>query len=247
MRVRQAVILAAGRGTRMGELTVDVPKPMIPVGSRPVLEWIINGLQAAGVRRFLIVVGYRKEVIEDHFMDGSNFGTEIRYIEQVVQDGTGKVVSLAEPFCGTDPFILSYGDILVDFSFYRQLVELAEEEEMLISVKASQDVSKGGAVFLDSNKWVIDLQEKQNQAISGTHWYNAGMYTFRSSIFQYVARLQKSPRGEYELTDAIRELAQATKRARAVEVSGDWADVRDPEVLSELNQRALAREAGRGH
>ena len=245
MRVRQAVILAAGRGTRMGELTMGVPKPMIAVGSRPVLEWIINGLQAAGVRRFLIVVGYRKEVIEDHFMDGSNFGTEIRYVEQVVQDGTGKVVSLAEPFCGADPFILSYGDILVDFSFYRQLVELAHDDEMLISVKASQDVSKGGAVFLDSNLRVIDLQEKPNQPVTGPNWYNAGIYTFRPSIFQYVARLQKSPRGEYELTDAVRELAQATKRARAIEISGDWADVRDPQVLSELNQRALAKEAGR--
>ena len=245
MRVRQAVILAAGRGTRMGELTMDVPKPMIAVGSRPVLEWIINGLQAAGVRRFLIVVGYRKEVIEDHFMDGSNFGTEIRYVEQVVQDGTGKVVSLAEPFSGADPFILSYGDILVDFSFYRQLVELAHDDEMLISVKASQDVSKGGAVFLDSNLRVIDLQEKPNQPVTGPNWYNAGIYTFRPSIFQYVARLQKSPRGEYELTDAVRELAQATKRARAIEISGDWADVRDPQVLSELNQRALAKEAGR--
>ena len=245
MRVRQAVILAAGRGTRMGELTMDVPKPMIAVGSRPVLEWIINGLQAAGVRRFLIVVGYRKEVIEDHFMDGSNFGTEIRYVEQVVQDGTGKVVSLAEPFSGADPFILSYGDILVDFSFYRQLVELADDDEMLISVKASQDVSKGGAVFLDSNLRVIDLQEKPNQPVTGPNWYNAGIYTFRPSIFQYVARLQKSPRGEYELTDAVRELAQATKTARAIEISGDWADVRDPQVLSELNQRALAKEAGR--
>jgi dTDP-glucose pyrophosphorylase len=229
----------------MGELTVDVPKPMIAVGSRPVLEWIINGLQAAGVRRFLIVVGYRKEVIEDHFMDGSNFGTEIRYVEQVVQDGTGKVVSLAEPFCGADPFILSYGDILVDFSFYRQLVELADDDEILISVKASQEVSKGGAVFLDSNLRVIDLQEKPNQPVKGPNWYNAGIYTFRPSIFQYVARLQKSPRGEYELTDAVRELAQATKRARAIEISGDWADVRDPQVLSELNQRALAKEAGR--
>jgi UDP-N-acetylglucosamine diphosphorylase / glucose-1-phosphate thymidylyltransferase / UDP-N-acetylgalactosamine diphosphorylase / glucosamine-1-phosphate N-acetyltransferase / galactosamine-1-phosphate N-acetyltransferase len=245
MRVRQAVILAAGRGKRMGDLTVDIPKPMIAVGGRPVLEWIVNGLQAAGVRRFLIVVGYRKEVIEDHFMDGSNFGTEIRYVEQVVQDGTGKVVSLAQPFCGADPFILSYGDILVDFAFYRQLVELAEDDEMLISVKASQDVSKGGTVFLDSNQRVLDLQEKQSQPLSGKHWYNAGIYAFRSSIFPYVARLQKSSRGEYELTDAVRELAQATKRARAVEISGDWADVRDPDVLSELNQRALAREAGR--
>jgi len=68
-----------------------------------------------------------------------------------------------------------------------------------------------------------------------TPWYNAGIYSFRSSIFPYIARLEKSPRGEYELTDAIRALALAGKKIRAVEIAGRWADVRDPEVLAELH------------
>jgi len=66
-------------------------------------------------------------------------------------------------------------------------------------------------------------------------WYNAGVYTFRPVIFDFTARLQKSPRGEYELTDAVREFAQSDYKVRAIELAGEWADVRDPEVLAQLN------------
>jgi dTDP-glucose pyrophosphorylase len=67
-------------------------------------------------------------------------------------------------------------------------------------------------------------------------WYNAGVYSFRPSIFEFTAKLQLSPRGEYELTDAIRDLGQSGRVVKVIELTGDWADVRDPEVLAELNQ-----------
>jgi UDP-N-acetylglucosamine diphosphorylase / glucose-1-phosphate thymidylyltransferase / UDP-N-acetylgalactosamine diphosphorylase / glucosamine-1-phosphate N-acetyltransferase / galactosamine-1-phosphate N-acetyltransferase len=69
-------------------------------------------------------------------------------------------------------------------------------------------------------------------------WYNAGIYTFRPSIFDYTAKLELSPRGEYELTDAIRDVVNDGKKMLAVELKGDWADVRDPEVLANLNGEA---------
>ena len=112
--VTKAVILAAGRGSRMRELTREIPKPMVEVCGKPILRYIVDGLRDAGIRKILVVVGYRKEVVQDHFQDGSAFGIEVTYAEQVSQDGTGKVVELAKAFCGSDPFILSYGDILVD-------------------------------------------------------------------------------------------------------------------------------------
>src|SRR6202051_792460 len=116
--VTKAVILAAGRGTRMRELTLTMPKPMVEVGGKSVLSYIIEGLRDAGVKRILIVVGYRKEVVMNHYGNGSAFGVEIIYQEQIRQDRTGKVVELAQAYCGTDPFILSYGDILVNPSTY---------------------------------------------------------------------------------------------------------------------------------
>ena len=90
-RVTKAVILAAGKGTRMGELTREIPKPMLEVKGKPVLQRIVEGLRdAAKITEIFIVTGWRGEVIRDHFGDGSRFGVKVAYGEQVVQDGTGK-------------------------------------------------------------------------------------------------------------------------------------------------------------
>ncbi len=234
-RVTKAVILAAGRGKRMRELTNSVPKPMVEVGGKPILEHIAEGLRAAGIRKLLIIIGYRKEVIVDHFGDGSAYGIEISYQEQIAQDGTGKVVGLSRAFCESDPFILSYGDILVDPASYIPLTQPGNAEIML-TVRYTEDPSKGGAVYVNDRFEVVDLREKQPTEEVRTNWYNAGVYCFKSSIYPYIDRLQKSQRGEYELTDAIRAMAHAGELVRAVEIKGFWADVRDPEVLSALNK-----------
>ena len=146
--VTKAVILAAGRGTRMRELTLTIPKPMVEVCGKPVLSYIVEGLRDAGIRKILIVIGYRKEVVVDHFGNGSAIGVEIIYAEQTRQDGTGKVVELAKEFCGDDPFILSYGDILVDPSSYLPLTELGDTD-LILTVRHMEDPSKGGAVYLN--------------------------------------------------------------------------------------------------
>jgi UDP-N-acetylglucosamine diphosphorylase / glucose-1-phosphate thymidylyltransferase / UDP-N-acetylgalactosamine diphosphorylase / glucosamine-1-phosphate N-acetyltransferase / galactosamine-1-phosphate N-acetyltransferase len=238
--VTKAVILAAGRGTRMRELTQELPKPMVEVCGKPILRYIVEGLRDAGIGKILAVVGYRKEAVQDYFQDGTALGIQITYTEQVAQDGTGKAVELAKAFCGSDPFILSYGDILVDPSCYIPLTQPGDAELML-TVRYTDDVSKGGAVYVNNAFEVVDLWEKQPPGQANTCWYNAGIYTFKSTIFSYLARLQKSPRGEYELTDAIRAIAQDGKRAKAVEIKGYWADVRDPETLAEVNEKWRAR------
>ena len=237
--IRKAVILAAGRGTRMRDLTNELPKPMIEVRGKPILQHIIEGLRAAGVEKFLIIVGYRAEVVRQAFRDGAHLGVAISYATQVVQDGTGRVVELAREFAGADPFVLSYGDILVEPSNYSRLTILPDEAEAIVSVRHNEDVSKGGAVFV--NEWfeLIDLREKPQPGEPTSPWYNAGIYAFRSSIFAFIARLERSPRGEFELTDAIRDLARSGKKVQAIELIGDWADVRDPEILAALNQSPI--------
>ena len=97
-KIDKAVLLAAGRGTRMRDLTAELPKPMIKVRNKPVLLHIIEGLQAAGIKDFLIVIGYRGDVVKEYFGDGTCFGLRIKYATQVVQDGTGRVVDHAREF-----------------------------------------------------------------------------------------------------------------------------------------------------
>jgi dTDP-glucose pyrophosphorylase len=218
----------------MRELTEELPKPMIPVRGKPILLHIIEGLRSAGVERVQIIVGYKAEVVRDFFGNGSAFGVAVEYATQVVQDGTGRVVELSREFVGDKPFVLSYGDILVAPANYSKLTTL-EDSEALISVKRNEaEMAKGGCVVVDDQMCLTDLIEKP-EGKPPSPWYNAGVYSFRPSIFEFTARLQRSPRGEFELTDAIRGLGQASGRVRAVELSGDWADVRDPEVLAQLN------------
>jgi len=235
-KIDKAVVLAAGRGTRMRELTAELPKPMIEVRGKPVLQHIIEGLRDARIDQLLLIIGYRADAVRDFFGDGSRYNVAIQYTTQTVQDGTGRVVDLGHDFVGNRPFVLAYGDILVDSANYKRVVDLPDDVEAFLTVTRGEDVTKGGAVFLNEEMDLVDLCEKPKPGEPTSPWYNAGLYAFRPSIFDFIAKLKPSPRGEYELTDAIRDLAQSGKKVKALELTGKWADVRDPEILAKLNQ-----------
>ena len=177
--VTKAVLLAAGKGTRMRELTNELPKPMIAVRGKPILQHIVEGLRGAGVTHFLIVVGWRAEVVREFLRDGAKFGVSVEYTTQVVQDGTGRVVELARDFAGSEAFVLSYGDILIDLANYLRLTA-SGDAEALISVKYNPgEIAKGGAVFVNEKFEMTDLLEKPQPGEPTSPWYNAGIYAFR--------------------------------------------------------------------
>jgi dTDP-glucose pyrophosphorylase len=249
----KAVVLAAGKGTRMRELTNEQPKPMLKVQGRPILQHIFEGLIAAGIREIFVVTGFRAEVIEDYFGDGSKFGARIAYGRQAVQDGTGRAALPAKEFLGRDTFLLTYGDILVKPETYQQMRERFDEGDFsgVVTVTGSQDVTKGGLNFFDGAFCLARLVEKPSAAqveelrregllIDGqTVWYNAGVYIFRPVLFEFIAKLQKSPRGEYELTDALNAMVASGHRIAGMAIAGRWVDVRDPEVLAALEREEL--------
>lgn len=248
----KAVILAAGKGTRMRELTGDLPKPMLKVWDKPILEHILTGLASAGIKDVFIVTGYRADVVEDYFGTGAKWGLRIAYGRQVVQDGTGKAPELARDFIGSDDFLLTYGDILVKPHTYQQMIARFGEGDFsgLITVTPGEDVTKGGIVLFDKQFQLDRLVEKPSPAQLDALrqeglltpgqpvWYNAGVYIFKALVYEYTARLQKSPRGEYELTDAIIAMRRDKHRLAGLEIPGRWVDVRDPEVLSALEKSA---------
>lgn len=229
----KSVILAAGKGTRMKHLTADVPKPMLPVKGKPVLERILDGLVGAGIREFCIITGYRAETIENHFGDGSSRGVRITYARQVTQDGTGKAPELAKAFVGNDSFLLTYGDILVAPENYKGMVTTFHREKPsgLVTVLEGPDVSKGAAVVFDKEFHLQSIIEKPAPGTTTSRWYNAGIYIFAPVVYDFTAKLQKSPRGEYELPDAILSMVRAGHKIKGFELNGYWIDVRDPEEL----------------
>ena len=232
----------------MGDLTDEVPKPMLPVEGRPILEHIITGLRESGITDFCLITGWKAEVIESHFGDGADLGVRISYVRQVVQDGTGKAPELAREFVGGDSFLLTYGDILVKPETYAQMIERWGDGEFagLVTVTGSEDVTKGGLFFFDAAFSLKHLVEKPSadQLAEMSEdgwlkegepaWYNAGIYIFQQALFTHTARLEKSPRGEYELTDALTAMLAVGDTLAGLAIEGRWVDVRDPEVLSGL-------------
>ena len=249
----KAVILAAGKGTRMKELTNEVPKPMLKVHGKPILEHIISGVMAAGIREFCVITGWRAEVVEEYFGDGARLGAKICYTRQVVQDGTGKAPELAKEFVGPENFLLTYGDILVKPETYGQMLARFREGDFagLLTVTHGEDVSKGGLNFFDEHFCLKRLIEKPGPAQldqlraegwirpGQPVWYNAGIYIFCPLLFEFTGRLRKSPRGEYELTDAISDMLAAGHRIAGLEIKDRWVDVRDPGVLAALEKERL--------
>jgi dTDP-glucose pyrophosphorylase len=248
----KAVILAAGKGTRMRELTNELPKPMLRVHGKPILEHILTGIARAGISEIAIITGWRGDVIRDYFGPGEKWSVKIEYLHQEVQDGTGKAPELAKDFIGREAMLLTYGDILVAPETYDLMRRRFAEAPFsgLLTVTGSEDITKGGLCIFDEQFCLQHLVEKPSPAQieslhasgrlkpGGPFWYNAGIYVFNPVVFEFTARLQKSPRGEYELTDAISAMLGAGHRLAGLEIQGRWVDVRDPEVLARLEQQA---------
>jgi UDP-N-acetylglucosamine diphosphorylase / glucose-1-phosphate thymidylyltransferase / UDP-N-acetylgalactosamine diphosphorylase / glucosamine-1-phosphate N-acetyltransferase / galactosamine-1-phosphate N-acetyltransferase len=233
----------------MRELTNELPKPMLPgKQGKPILEEILEGVLSAGVRDIFIVTGFRAEVIEQHFKDGSKWGARISYGRQTIQNGTGKAPEVAVGFVADSPFLLTYGDILVPPATYGRMIERfrAGAFSGVVTVTRGQDVTKGGLDFFDEQFCLKRVVEKPSPAQleqlqtegwlkpGEPVWYNAGIYIFKPAVYEFTSKLQKSPRGEYELTDAISGMVEAGHKLAGLEIEGRWIDVRDPEVLQNL-------------
>lgn len=234
-RITQAVVLAAGRGTRMGDMTREIPKPMLPVGGRPLLEYIVERLAAAGIQRFLIVVGYQREVIENHF---SRWPLSIEFCLQQPANGTGSAVLLAQRFAENQPFLLTWGDILCDTTEYDRCFGIFAQNpaaDAVVAVKAVDDPWQGAAVYENQGR-IQRIIEKPAKGTSTTHWNSAGFYVLRPVIFEYLARLQPSLRGEYEFTSAIEAMLDDGLDLRISPVEGSWRDVGRPEDLAAVNR-----------
>ena len=227
----KAIVLAAGRGTRMGGLTEELPKPMLPLAGKPMIEHILDRLRAAGVTEVLIVTGYRAETIEDHFRE---YPLAITYVRQQSVNGTGTAALLGRDFAGSDPVLLTFGDIICEPEDYEGIsgrLRSSVQAGAALGVKRVDDPWQGAAVY-EEDGIVSRIIEKPPKGTSATNWNSAGLYAFRPGIFDLLAALEPSPRGEYELTSAIAAMIATASPVLLYEIRGDWRDVGRPEDLA---------------
>lgn len=226
-----AVVLAAGRGTRMQPLSGDLPKPLLPLHGRPLVAHVLDSLREAGFLKFLLVVGYRAELFYARFASDS----AVHYALQDPVDGTGSAALLARKFAQNVPFLLIFGDILADPADLRGLWArlLADPAaEAVLAVKHVDDPYQGAAVYVNEGR-VTRIVEKPPRGESTTNWNSAGIFAFRPSIFAELERLPLSMRGEYEITEAIVQLLRRGARVLAHPLEGEWRDVGRPEDFDE--------------
>jgi dTDP-glucose pyrophosphorylase len=238
--ITKAVVLAAGRGTRMKSLTDDCPKPMIPLSGRPLLAHLIERMEDAGIREILLITGYKAHVIEDYFREHSPAQAVLSYRLQEPQNGTGQAALLGREFVGSQPFLLTFGDILVDAGVYREMFRSFAGAEAVLAVNPVDDPYQGAAVYVAGGR-VTQLIEKPPKGTSTTPWNNAGIYCLGPRVFDELDRVELSPRGEYELTDAIRQMLAAGVEFRYHEIQGFWRDVGRPEDLPQAEDYLRGR------
>ncbi len=229
--VTRAVILAAGRGTRLGELTAATPKPLLMVGGRPILVRILDGLIRAGIEDVAIVTGYLGDRIEAEIGNGAASGLSVTYLRQEQFDGTARAIALARDHLGDDRFVFSWGDILVRPDNYRAVVRRSRLADAAIAVNEVGDPWAGAAVYVDDALRVVRIVEKPAPGTSTTRWNNAGFGVLGPEIWPLIDALTPSGRGEYELPEAISALIDSGATVAACPVEGPWFDIGTPAQL----------------
>lgn len=229
--ITKAVLLAAGRGSRLGALTENQPKPLLSVAGRPIIVHILDGLRRAGIEEITVITGYLGDVLERELGNGEASGLNLRYVRQENLNGTARALALARDWLGDEQFFAGWGDILVRPENYRRVIRAARLADAAIAVNEVDDPWAGAAVYVDEAKIVQRIVEKPARGTSTTRWNNAGLSVVGMSIWAEIDRLQPSKRGEYELPRAVAALVAGGARVVAVPVEGEWFDVGTAEDL----------------
>lgn len=210
----RAVVMAGGYGSRLRPLTEDLPKPMLPVGGRPLLEVLLEQLRDAGIRHVNITTHYRPEKITEYFGDGKGFGVELSYVKEKHPLGTGGALGLIP--IPVEPLLVINGDVLTDVNIRSMLAFHRENEAELTMAVRQYDVEVPYGVVETEGARVNRLQEKPVLKF----FVNAGIYLMEPSIFQYI------PAGEsFNMTDLIQWLLDADRTVISFPVREYWLDI----------------------
>lgn len=210
----RAVIMAGGNGTRLRPLTYKIPKPMLPVGNRPLLEVIIDRLRRAGVRDVVITTRYKASMILDHFDDGSRFGVDVSYIWEMEPGGTAGSLALLEP--SDQRVLVTNGDVLTRID-YRAVLDFHRENhaDMTVTVRQHEVTVPYGVVSTDGVN-ICGIAEKPVIR----HFINAGVYLLEPEVCRHVPRDRT-----FHMTDLIETVIGQGGTVVGFPVRENWIDI----------------------
>ena len=219
----RAVIMAGGFGTRLRPLTDDLPKPMLPIGDRPLLQHTVERLRDAGITKVSVTTHYKGHKIADYFGNGEQFGVRLDYVVEDQPLGTAGSLSMLR--AGDEPVLVINGDIITDID-YRAMLSYHQEHgaEMTVGVRTF-DVKVPYGVLTCQNERVRSVQEKPDMRFL----VNAGIYLIEPTTNRYI------PEGKrFEMTDLIQALLDDGKLVVSFPLHEYWADIGLPEVYEQL-------------
>lgn len=220
----QAIILAGGKGTRLKPYTITLPKPLVPVGERPVLEIIIDQLKMQGFNKITLAVGHLSELIQAYFGDGKKFGVQIKYSKEEKPLGTAGPIKLIKNL--DDNFLVMNSDDLTDFD-YREFLDLHIKSEAVITIASyKKQVKVDLGVLVAENDLLTDYIEKPVYDFS----VSMGIYAFKKEALNFI------PEDEYfDFPTLIKRLISEGKKVKCIPHSGYWLDIGRPEDYEKAN------------
>jgi glucose-1-phosphate thymidylyltransferase len=233
----KAIILAAGQGTRLRPVTLTMPKPLVPVANKRLIEYAIDTIKGAGIQEIGIVVNSMESPIVKFFGDGQRLGVKLEYIVQEEQRGLAHAANLCKAFVAGEPFAMFLGDNI----FQDKMADLIRnfpntKADASIVLTEVADPSRFGIAVVNEGK-INRVIEKPKEPPSNLAI--VGVYLFRSSIFDAIDKIPPSARGEYEITDAIQQLIDEQKVIEPYRLEGWYIDAGKPEPIILANQLVL--------
>lgn len=245
LMIRKGIVLAAGKGTRLAPLTLAIPKEMIRIGAKPVVEHAIEVLRAGGVKDLLVIVGRRKEAIIDYLGSGERLAVDISYKIQEEPLGTANAVSLGKSFTGDEDFAVMYGDnYLKPPEVMKDVLEFHTEKvaDATLVLHRTKDPTRFGVVKVDTKNVVLGMLEKptleeaEPYKVGDAYLNIAGLLVLKPTIFDFIKRTEPGREGELWLTDSVELMRRNGKRILGFMFEGTRYDVGTFESLMEADR-----------
>ncbi|TET60751.1 MAG: NDP-sugar synthase [Promethearchaeota archaeon] len=232
----RGIIISGGWGTRLRPLTCTIPKSLIPIVNKPVIERQILLLKSAGIKDIILAVSVMSDVLRNYFGDGDKLGINIQYTDEKTPRGTAGAIKLAEDFLKEENFFMLNGDVILNFDF-KELIQAHARYEGLgvIASKVVPDPSRYGVIIAEekSNKILKFLEKSEYTPPDGKHipiHINAGVYILEPDIFQYI-----KPNKKVSIEHDVFPILVREEKLYHYSIPGIWKDIGKPEELLEGN------------
>lgn len=236
MLVRQGLIPAAGSGTRLGPFTNAIPKELLPVGEKAVIEHVVEAMKLAGIDEIAVVVSPHKHGISDYLGSGKRFGVKLTYVVQDERRGLADAVLSGEHVIDGS-FVVVLGDnFFHPKSFLSNLIahHVNQKADATLGVAEVEDVTRHG-IIMPSGDNIIDVVEKPSPEKAPSRLGAIGIYVFETEIFDAIGRTKPGHKGEYQLTDSVKVMIDEGRKVIYKKIDGVHIDVGTPKDLMWAN------------